>query len=638
MRTILLLAGTLIALAGCQAPQVVEPEPTLHSLEKRALELIADGFYEEAADEYIALSREAQGALSQVLMLKAVALLTDIGRTDHASDLMNELARRTIAGELLPRYDLLAADLALRQGMPDRTIELLSGAPASRFGHESTTKYHRLLARAYEDTGRFLEAARQRIALDATLVDESRRAANHSALWDVLSRVERDRLNRELSDATGTWIGWIHLAAQVAEHRNSPVALRRALKRWQVEFPAHPANAEIVAAMVREFRVPLRPPTRIALLLPFHGVFAEAAGAIRDGFLASWYSDATQAQRPAIEFHDTSFESVDVVYSRAVEAGSDFVVGPLRRSVVTTLACSDSVLVPTLMLNEIESTPSPGDAKDQRCGPDVPLSMQYHFALTPEEEARQAAEQAWLGGFGKAIAFYREGAWGERVRKAFAEELERLGGVLLDHRALPQEATDIGKLTASALGISLSRERASNVSRILGRKIEFEPRRRQDIDFVFMAAFPADARQLLPQIAYHRSATLPVYSTSHVWSGVPDPVNDRDLDGVMFGDMPWLVSPAKPSRRLREQLDTAFAGQDSMLSRLHAFGADAYNLAIGLPRMVEHQDASLDGHTGRLSVNANHRIARRLVWTRFSDGLPVPHLPAVSDVDPSSDS
>ena len=643
MRTTLLAAMAVIVLAGCQGPEALPLEAlplesSSRAVEDRALELIAGGYYAEAADEYVALSREAQGTVAQRMMLRAIGLLLDIGHTDRASSLMNELAGQAIVDELEPRYVLLAADLALRRGAPERTIELLSRAPSSRFGGGSTTKIHRLLARAYEDAGRFLEAARERIALDATLVDESRRAANQSALWDVLSRVERDRLAHELPGATGTWIGWVRLAMVVAERRHVPAALKSELRQWQAEFPAHPANAEIVASMLREFAETIRRPTRIALLLPFGGEFADAAKAIRDGFLASWYSDTAKVQRPAIEIHDTSFESVDVVYARAVEAGADFVVGPLRRSMVTAIACGDPPPVPTLMLNEIDTAESPGEPTGNHCGPEHTVPMLYHFALAPEAEARQVAERAWLSGLGKAIAFQREGGWGERVYRAFAEELERLGGVPLDHRVLPQEAIDIGKPVASALGIDLSQERARNVSRIIGRSVEFEPRRRQDIEFVFAATFPADARQLMPQMAFHHGGMLPVYSTSHVWSGAPDPVSDRDLDRVEFADMPWLVEPAESSRILREQLDTLLAAHGSPLTRLHAFGADAYTLATGLRQIAGEEDAVVDGHTGRLSVNVNRRIVRRLTWARFTDGLPVPSLPEPSNVDRQSDS
>ena len=634
MKVILLLAAAVVVLAGCQARQQVR-ETVGVVPETTALELIAHGRYAEAAGEYIALSRTARGAAAQDLMLKAVALLLGIGRTDRASRLLDELADRTLAGELVPRRDLMAADLALRQGAPHRTIELLSQSPAARFGPESTAKFHLLRARAYEDTGRFMDAARERAALDAALVDDTRRATNRSALWDALTRVDREQRELELPLATGPLVGWLHLAAISDEHRSSPAALERALAQWRANFPSHPATGEIVAAMLGSIRESVRRPTRLALLLPFHGDFAEAAEATRDGFLAAWYADATNAQRPVITLHDTSFEAIDIVYTRAVEAGADFVVGPLRHGAVTSLVCSDTPLVTTLALNEMDEDPPSEQEGGQRCGRDQTVPEVYHFTLMPEAEARQVAEHAWIGGWSKAIVFTREGAWGERVYQAFADEWERLGGVLLDHRVLPPDAPDVGAPTAAALGVLRSRERARDMARVIGRQVEHEPRRRQDIDFVFTAAFPAGARQLMPRLAFHHGGDLPVYATSHVWSGVPDPINDRDLDGIVFGDMPWLVAPTESDRLLREQLDAALPGRVMPLLRLYAFGADAYRLAIGLRRIAGDRLSSIDGHSGRLSVDANHRISRRLEWTRFVDGVPAPYEPGGTGVEPS---
>ena len=631
MKTLLLVTLTAIALAGCQGPGVQEE---LAGRETAAAELVAGGRYEEAAEEYLALSRNARGAAAQEWMLKAVALLIGIGRTDRASGLMDELAEQATAEELAPEYDLLAADLALRRGAPDRTLELLSGVSASRFGRESLSKLHLLRARAYEDTGRFLDAARERAALDETLADATRRAANHSALWDALTRADPVRREQALPTATGAFIGWLRLAAVAEEHRSAPDALVRALEQWQTAFPDHPAGLEIVPTMLGAVRESVRQPTRIALLLPFHGDFAKAAGAIRDGFLAAWYSDASNPLRPVIESRDTSFEAIGVVYVRAVEAGADFVVGPLRRAPVTSLACGDTPLVTTLALNEIGEFPVSGEESPRACGPRRTVPGLFHFSLTPEAEARQVAERAWIDGFGKALAFTREGEWGNRVYRAFAAEWERLGGVLLEHRALPPVATEVGRPIAAALGVSQSRERAREVGRILGRAVEHEPRRRQDVDLVFMAAFPAGARQLKPRLAFHHAPDLPVYSTSHAWSGVPDPTNDRDLDGIVLGDMPWLVAPAEPDRALRKQLGAALDERVSEFPRLYAFGADAYRLAIGLRRIAGDRLANIDGHTGRLSAGASHRIVRRLSWARFAGGLPVPHTPDATSVEP----
>ena len=637
MKVILLLVTAVLALSGCQGQQQVR-ETVEVVPESTALELIADERYAEAAAEYIALSRNAQGAVAQNLMLKAVALFLGIGQTDRASRLLDELAGQALPDELVPRRDLMAADVALRQGAPHRTIELLSGHPVARFGPGSAPKLHLLRARAYEDTGRFMDAARERVALDAVLVDDTRRATNRSALWDALIRVDRERRALELPRAAGPLVGWLRLAAISNEHGSSPAALGRALARWRANFPDHPATGEIVAAMLGSIRAPVGRPTRLALLLPFHGDFADAAAAARDGFLAAWYADAANAQRPAIAVHDTSFEAIDVVYARAVEAGADFVVGPLRRGAVTSLVCSDTPLVTTLALNEVEDAPLSEQEHGRRCGRDQTVPEVYHFTLMPEAEARQVARQAWIDGLSKTIAFTREGAWGDRVYQAFADEWERLGGVVLDHRVLPPDAPDVGAPTAAALGVLHSRERARDMARVIGRKVEHEPRRRRDIDFVFAAAFPADARQLMPQLAFHHGADLPVYTTSHVWSGVRDPVNDRDLDGIVFGDMPWLVAPTESDRLLREQLDTTILRRARPLLRLYAFGADAYRLAIGLRRIAGDRRSSIAGHSGRLSVDANHRISRRLEWVWFADGVPAPYEPGGTGVEPSAPS
>ena len=559
--------------------------------------------------------------------MTAIALAGCLG-TDRASRLMDELAGQTIADDLAPMHALLAADLALQQGAPDRVLELLFDMQANHFDPESISKFHLLRARAYEDTNRFLDAARERAMLDDTLVDANRQAANHSALWDALVRTDRVRRDQEQPAATGAFIGWLRLAAIFEKHRSAPAFFEHALLQWQTAFPTHPANMEIAATILGVVRESARQPKHIALLLPFHSDFAEAADAIRNGFLAAWYADVSNTQPPAIEIHDTSFEAIEVVYAHAVEAGADFVVGPLRRGPVTSLACGETLLVTTLALNETSetaaSTSSTGESA-HACGPKHAVPDLYHFALTPEAEARQVAERAWFDGFGKTLAFTRDDEWGERVYQAFADEWERLGGIVLDHRPLPSTAIDVGKPIEEALGVFQSNERARNVSDILERAVEHEPRRRQDIDFVFMAAFPVDARQFKPRLAFHHGAQLPVYSTSHAHSGARDPTHGRDLEGVVFGDMPWLIAPTQADRALREQLHAVLARQDSQFPRLHAFGADAYRLAIGLRRIVVDRFARIDGHTGQLSVGANHRIMRRLAWARFADGLPTPY-------------
>ncbi len=85
-------------------------------------------------------------------------------------------------------------------------------------------------------------------------------------------------------------------------------------------------------------------------------------------------------------------------------------------------------------------------------------------------------------------------------------------------------------------------------------KIGFEPRRRQDIDIIFLIARPLKARQLVPQFKFHRSGQLPVVATSHAYTGAKNKQQDIDLNGLYHQRHPlgyfpkwlitiWLIEP-----------------------------------------------------------------------------------------------
>ena len=56
--------------------------------------------------------------------------------------------------------------------------------------------------------------------------------------------------------------------------------------------------------------------------------------------------------------------------------------------------------------------------------------------------------------------------------------------------------------------------------------------------------------------------------------------------------------------------------------RLYAFGADSYYLVKELPTLRAQHYAEFAGLTGKLSLNENNRINRRLMWARFQKGTP----------------
>src|SRR3972149_7020492 len=62
---------------------------------------------------------------------------------------------------------------------------------------------------------------------------------------------------------------------------------------------------------------------------------------------------------------------------------------------------------------------------------------------------------------------------------------------------------------------------------------------RSGADLLFLAADPDQARAVRPYL----NNQIPVYATSQINSGRPDPVANVDLNGIRFVEMPWLAQP-----------------------------------------------------------------------------------------------
>jgi outer membrane PBP1 activator LpoA protein len=170
------------------------------------------------------------------------------------------------------------------------------------------------------------------------------------------------------------------------------------------------------------------------------------------------------------------------------------------------------------------------------------------------------------------------------------------------------------------LGLSASEARARQVRDMLATNIEFTPRRRQDPDVVFLlSADGAEARSIKPLLAFHYAGGLPVYALPSVHSGIHDERN-RDLNGVQFVEMPWLLG-TNPA--LRVAIAAGGTGSDSY-TRLNALGADAFLLQNGFARLQSGPDALLRGNTGLLSLDPQLRIHRELTPAVFDRGEVTP--------------
>jgi uncharacterized protein len=209
------------------------------------------------------------------------------------------------------------------------------------------------------------------------------------------------------------------------------------------------------------------------------------------------------------------------------------------------------------------------------------------------------------------------------MQTAFVTAWQRLGGIVVGEQDYLLDQNDYSDPVKHLLNITQSEARRDRLENVVQMKLKYEERPREDIQFIFLAADPRHARLIKPQLNYHRAVHVPVYSTSHVYSGRDDPNLDTDLDGILFPDMPWMLVNDERMIALRKILQPNWPYAHTGLDRLFALGVDAYAIIPQLNRLSSQNAARFGGVTSILSIGRGGRLHRQLLWAQFRKGAPV---------------
>ncbi|ABM62866.1 penicillin-binding protein activator [Halorhodospira halophila] len=613
----LIVAALLAALYSC-APTPVTPADTPEQSEAQADDARAAGDAARAAELYDAAAEGYEEAADRNrVSIAAARSWLEAEERDAATTALARVDPEHLGESDRDRFTLARAQLALQRERPDLAASLLDNLAEPPAGEEAD--YHRLRAAAAAVMDDHLKVAEQRVALEQHLETPSQREENRNLIWQALGRTPAPQL-QEIDPDDDTYGGWVRLAQIARSHRLDPERLEEAVSDWEAAFPDHPARDHQATELITRFHERIRRPERVALLLPLSGDFREAGRAVRDGILSAYFSDNNQ--RPEITVHDTGGDPERALeaLAEAREADSDAVIGPLTRGAVRAIADADES-PPTLALNTLDDN---GTAEHL-----------YQFALTPETDARQAALHAQRRGWSSVVILAPRTDWGERVQRAFQEAFEETDGTVLQSEAYDAGDADFSGPIREVLNLRVSSLRHQELTRTLGQSLEYQPRRRQDVDAIFLAASPEAGRLLRPQLEYHHAQDVPVLSTAHIYGGAPRPEEDRDLDGLHFVDGPWLVgrSLGIPEALERERLAELLGDVLRREARLVALGIDAYRIFPYLEVLSEHPEERLDGLTGKLHLNSERVVERELVAARFVRGRPVFEQPATEGGD-----
>ncbi|OEC47223.1 hypothetical protein A7D27_01760 [Pseudomonas sp. 1D4] len=497
----------------------------------------------------------------------------------------------------------LSAELAMARNQPKSALKALGHPSLDRLAElpvDQQVRSQLVRARALEADGQSLAAARERVFI-APLLNGEAEKQNHEAIWVLISGLPVDQL-QPTGDAD--LAGWMELARSTRSAATLPQQ-QAAIEAWRSQHPQHPAAEQLPAPLAKLKELANQPLTKIALLLPQEGPLASVARALRDGFLAAHYQAQQAGQNPpSIQIYDSAhLTSLDDFYRQAQMDGVQLVVGPLEKPLVKQMNERQQLPITTLALNYSDA------------GQEGPAQL-FQFGLAAEDEAREVARRAWSDGMRRAVAMVPRGEWGDRVLAAFRQSWQQAGGSLIAAEHVDQPV-QLAQQIADLFQLRQSEVRAKRLRSTLGTSVATQPTRRQDVDFIFLAATPQQAQQIKPTLAFQYAGDVPVYATSHLYSGGNDVAQYQDLSGIRFCETPWLLNRDDP---LRQQVDRQWPQAGGSLGRLYAMGVDAYRLAPRLAELKALPESRVDGLSGRLSLTPSQRVERQLPWAEFRDG------------------
>ena len=597
----MLVAGILFISITCSSPPppVVNAPPQIESTT-------------ESIDELLRQANVASGSDSASLRLKAVEELINSGYLDRAELEIESIQNpNRLRATLQVQLALIRAQIAIKQNQFDSALRWLSGNLAESANGDTSAGRRLILLRGqlYQSINRNEDAI-----IDFISITESWPTNAETSLfediWLALTSLRDEELDQLAEEADSYEMrGWIELARIYQVDQFSIRSQLDSIVQWRRIWASHSAAARLPAPLI-ELQVTWESrPKHIALILPLQ----EAAGnAIQEGFLSAYYQSLSVSRDvPQISvFDSTGLTDIHDTFDQAVASGADLIIGPLNKKLVNQISERIEIPVPTLALNYADE--------------DRPAENLFQFGLAPEDEISQVIDLAWEAGYRNAAVIIPDNLDYQRLETFFIETWTNQGGQVVSSARFIGDS-DYAEVIKRLMAIDSSEARAEKLLDLLPRlNMEFTPRRRSDIDFIFLAANPRQGRQLKPTLAFYFAGDIPVFSMPSVYDGQENQTGNRDLDGIIFTDAPWVLNP---TYQLRDEVNTNLRQAQGPLQRLRAMGIDSFRLYPRLKQFSNNSISSLRGTTGVLTMSENRRIHRSLTTARFEDGIAVPFRP-----------
>lgn len=580
-------------LVGCAQGPVTAPtvqpdeqptaKPELTKYSARELYQLAGNY--QAEPQHYHLLQAARQALAEQDYLLALAITENLKQSPYPLITQQNMLLR------------LKAHLAT--GQQHSLAKLLENIDINKVAAADQAEYLWLAGEYQSQQKRYLAACRSLLLLEQHEGALQQFPDYPALLWQNLSALSDSQLEGLRTGAAYNTAGWLNLAQLSRRYIGQPEALQQAFSDWQRRYPTFPALQQLPESVRQLINLTPYQPQRVAVLLPLKGQFRPHAQAVQYGILSA----ASAKKNTELVFIDSQ-QAPEAMQQQIEQAQADFVIGPLLKEQVDSISKYDNWHWPTLFLNSKGNN----DAKDG----------QFYFALSMEDEAAQMAQLFAQKNYKHPVVISSGNNISVRMQQHFSAQWQQLHGSAPEtHQFSSKE--ELESLINRLLETGQSQERVKKISTLLPQKLEADPHSRLDIDAIYLIADPVQTRLFKPFVDVSVSQTaprIPVYASSRSHSTGLDSTDLRDLNGVTFTEMPWMLGE-QSSVELRQQYQQLFADQDETLQRLFAMGYDAYQLIGSLRQQQQLPATVFPGLTGQLRLTPDGSIVRQLSWASY---------------------
>ncbi|WNC68083.1 penicillin-binding protein activator [Thalassotalea nanhaiensis] len=633
--SLILSLSALSLLYGCAAPVSKTPSKQVTTPITPEVEIIEDS--ERSALDLLSAASTESNNQATILLLQASAKFIYEQQLEQSLHISIELSKLELSKGQKNYNQLNMAEALFELGYID-----LAAAELAKIDTENPVKRQLFLQAnlniqqdlLVDGIISFLNYHQQ---FPVQTVDE---AAYVSSLFSQLTPWQKRALTkRSATDLTG-WLAYTEL---VANNAYSSSALNSALNKWQNKYQQHPANlltADLNASVLEVENASAY--KNIAVLIPLSGREAPLGKTIQAGIIAAYQA---QPERQ-LTFIDTNAENMADIVNNLHDFKPEFVIGPLLKTHVdsylaTNLQQTDNgYLDDQYHINNSVEVPIAAQQIDTITGlqnnpteqshtwntlllnlPESSFLSEQQFALSmlPEDEASQAAFSLSQQGYKSALILSQNTAIGKRMANSFAQQWQRQTNIDASIIYYPS-GKEMQQAVKKGLDVNLSDERIYLMRNRIKENVKAEARNRRDVDMIYMFATPDQARLLKPYIDVNISPfanAIPMYASSRSYNVDTDRNTRRDLNGLTFTEIPWLLPSKQVNPLMSADAKKIWPNRNSQLERIYAMGIDALQLvdkvkAMQLVPMLRHK-----GETGTLQMDANRIISRTLSWGKY---------------------